>query len=191
MATRSRSLVADWGYSAPIGGNLIGSGQWVFLWKGGFGMTGLPENVPPGADPGVLPVHARLHGHGGATIPTGSMAERWKFKSFVLWGLLSRGDLLPALRSLNRGGGEPAAAPRPRAEERVVEGAAEEAPADERLPLPALGHGAGRDRRRGVHEGDHVEEEARRSRSRRPLPSQVRPKPPFQRNTQLPLPMRR
>ena len=55
--------------------------------------------------------------------------------------------------------GEPAAAPRPCAEQRVVDGAAEQAPADEGVPLPPLGHRAGRDRRRGVHEGDHVEEE--------------------------------
>ena len=54
---------------------------------------------------------------------------------------------------------EPAAAPRPRTEERVVDRAAEQAPADERVPLPALGHRPCRNRRRGVHEGDHVEEE--------------------------------
>ncbi len=54
---------------------------------------------------------------------------------------------------------EPAAAPGPPTEQRVVERAAEQAPADERLPLPALGHRAGRDRRRRVHEGDHVQEE--------------------------------
>ena len=55
--------------------------------------------------------------------------------------------------------GEPAAAPGPRTEQRVVDGAAEQAPADERLPLPALGHAAGRDGGRRVHEGDHVQEE--------------------------------
>ena len=55
--------------------------------------------------------------------------------------------------------GQPAAAPRPRAEQRVVDRAAEQAPADERLPLPPLGHGARRDGGGGVHEGHHVEEE--------------------------------
>ena len=54
---------------------------------------------------------------------------------------------------------EPAAAPRPAAEERVVDRTAEQAPAHERLPLPALGHRPGRDRGRRVHEGDHVQEE--------------------------------
>ncbi|MCB1002927.1 MAG: ammonium transporter, partial [Acidimicrobiales bacterium] len=29
----STSLI---GYNAPVGSNLIGSGEWVFLWKGGF-----------------------------------------------------------------------------------------------------------------------------------------------------------
>ena len=55
--------------------------------------------------------------------------------------------------------GEPAAAPGPGAEQRVVDGAAEEAPPDERLPLPPLGHRAGRDGRHRVHERHHVEEE--------------------------------
>ena len=55
--------------------------------------------------------------------------------------------------------GEPAAAPRPGTEQRVVDGAAEETPDDEALELPALGHGPGGDGGGGVHEGDHVEEE--------------------------------
>ena len=36
---------------------------------------------------------------------------------------------------------------------------AEQPPDDEAAPLPALGHGARRNRRHGVHEGDHVEED--------------------------------
>ena len=56
---------------------------------------------------------------------------------------------------------EPTATPGPPTEDRVVERAAEQAPADERLPLPPLGHRAGRDGRGGVHERDHVEEERR------------------------------
>ncbi len=64
---------------------------------------------------------------------------------------------VPAVAELR----QPAAAPGPPTEDRVVEGAAEEAPAHERLPLPPLGHGTGRDGRGRVHEGDHVEEERR------------------------------
>ena len=54
---------------------------------------------------------------------------------------------------------EPAAAPCPGAEQRVVEATAEEAPHHEALPLPPLGHGPRRDGRGGVHERDHVKEE--------------------------------
>ncbi len=54
---------------------------------------------------------------------------------------------------------QPAATPRPRREQRVVEGAAEEAPDHEAAPLPPLGHRPGGDRRHGVHEGDHVDEQ--------------------------------
>ena len=58
---------------------------------------------------------------------------------------------------------QPAAAPRPRREQRVVDGAAEQAPDDEAAPLPPLGHRPGRDRGDGVHEGDHVEEQGERA----------------------------
>ena len=54
---------ADWGYSHAIGGALVGTGQWVFLWKGGWALTG-GKFVASGRGPRLLPVHARLHGHG-------------------------------------------------------------------------------------------------------------------------------
>ena len=54
---------------------------------------------------------------------------------------------------------EPPAAPGPRTEERVVDGAAEQAPPDEALELPPFRHRTRGDGRRGVHEGHHVEEE--------------------------------
>ena len=54
---------------------------------------------------------------------------------------------------------QPAATPRPGGEQRVVEGAAEEAPDDEAAPLPPLGHRPRGDRGHGVHERDHVEEQ--------------------------------
>ena len=56
--------------------------------------------------------------------------------------------------------GQPAAAPGPAAEDRVIERAAEQAPADERLPLPPLGHRSGGNRGGGVHERHHVKEES-------------------------------
>ena len=53
---------------------------------------------------------------------------------------------------------EPAAAPDPVAEDGVDDRSDEECVDDEGRELPALGHRAGRDGRRGVHE-DHLEEE--------------------------------
>ena len=38
-----------------------------------------------------------------ATIPTGAMAERWKWKAFVGWGLFCGAHLLPAVRRLDLG----------------------------------------------------------------------------------------
>ena len=38
-----------------------------------------------------------------ATIPTGAMAERWKWKAFVGWGLFCGAHLLPAVRRLDVG----------------------------------------------------------------------------------------
>ena len=61
---------------------------------------------------------------------------------------------------------EPTAAPRPRREDRVVDGAAEQAPHHEAVPLPPLGHRPGGDRGDGVHERHHVEEEAQQRRRR-------------------------
>jgi Amt family ammonium transporter len=40
-----------------------------------------------------------------ATIPTGSMAERWKFKSFVLWGLFCGAIYYPIFGAWTWGGG--------------------------------------------------------------------------------------
>ena len=40
-----------------------------------------------------------------ATIPTGSMAERWKFKSFIVWGLFAGALYYPLFGSWTWGGG--------------------------------------------------------------------------------------
>ena len=40
-----------------------------------------------------------------ATIPTGSMAERWKFKSFVIWGLFCGALYYPLFGAWTWGGG--------------------------------------------------------------------------------------
>jgi Amt family ammonium transporter len=95
---------ADWGYSSAIGGPLLGTGQWVFLWKGGFAMTGLPESIPPGAILGFF-LYMLAFMDTAATIPTGSMAERWKFKSFVVWGFFAGALYYPLFGAWTWGGG--------------------------------------------------------------------------------------
>ena len=40
-----------------------------------------------------------------ATIPTGSMAERWKWKSFVIWGLFCGAIYYPLFAAWTWGGG--------------------------------------------------------------------------------------
>ncbi len=95
---------ADWGYASPIGGPLIGSGQWIFLFKGGFGLTGLPASIPPGAILGFF-LYMLAFMDTAATIPTGSMAERWKFKSFVLWGFFAGALYYPLFGAWTWGGG--------------------------------------------------------------------------------------
>ncbi len=95
---------ADWGYIAPIGSNLIGSGQWVFLWKGGFALSGLPSSVPPGAIIGFF-LYMLAFMDTAATIPTGAMAERWKFKGFCAWGLFAGMIYYPLFGAFTWGGG--------------------------------------------------------------------------------------
>src|SRR5205809_1149306 len=71
------------GYNKPLGGALLGHGHWVFLWKGGFALSG------HGYDVAVLAFFLYMVAFMDTTaiIPTGAMAERWKWKSFVGWGL--------------------------------------------------------------------------------------------------------
>jgi Amt family ammonium transporter len=95
---------ADWGYSAPIGGPLIGSGQWTFLWKGGWAMTGFPDGVPPGAILGFF-LFMLAFMDTAATIPTGALAERWNFKSFCVWGFFCGAFYYPLFGAFTWGGG--------------------------------------------------------------------------------------
>jgi ammonium transporter, Amt family len=97
------------GYSYPgvfgmekaIGSNLIGSGDWVFLWKGPLALSG------KGYDVGVVAFFLYMVAFMDttATIPTGSMAERWKWKSFVIWGLFCGAIYYPIFGAWTWGGG--------------------------------------------------------------------------------------
>ncbi|MFL6204597.1 MAG: ammonium transporter [Acidimicrobiales bacterium] len=100
------------GYSAPLigfdkapGGPLIGSDHWVFLWKGGFALTDMVG--PGGAGAAALGFFLYMVAFMDtvATIPTGSMAERWKWNAFVGWGLFCGAIYYPLFGAWTWGGG--------------------------------------------------------------------------------------
>jgi Amt family ammonium transporter len=84
-----------------VGSPLIGDGNWVFLWKGGWFLSG------GGIDAGVLALFLYMVAFMDtvATIPTGAMAERWKWGSFVIWGLFCGAIYYPLFASWTWGGG--------------------------------------------------------------------------------------
>jgi Amt family ammonium transporter len=90
-----------WGEGGKnTGSALIGSGHWVFLWKGW-------SHLGNGATPAVLGffLYMAAFMDTTATIPTGSMAERWKWKSFVWWGFFCGGIYYPLFAAWTWGGG--------------------------------------------------------------------------------------
>ncbi|MGE0731425.1 MAG: ammonium transporter [Acidimicrobiia bacterium] len=91
------------GMDASIGsGSLVGSGNWVFLWgKAGYFLSG--DAITPAVMGFFLYMVAFMDTV--ATIPTGSMAERWKWKSFVIWGLFCGGIYYPLFAGWTWGGG--------------------------------------------------------------------------------------
>jgi Amt family ammonium transporter len=100
------------GYAAPIigfdkapGGPLLGSDHWVFLWKGGFALTDMVG--PGGAGAAALGFFLYMVAFMDtvATIPTGAMAERWKWNSFVGWGLFCGAIYYPLFGAWTWGGG--------------------------------------------------------------------------------------
>ncbi|QYG91192.1 ammonium transporter [Iamia sp. SCSIO 61187] len=94
----------DWGYGAePLGGALVGSGSWTFLFHGGWAMLGDSDRITPAVLAFFLYMVAFMDTV--ATIPTGSMAERWKWKSFVVWGLFCGAIYYPIFAAWTWGGG--------------------------------------------------------------------------------------
>src|SRR5262245_64398738 len=88
------------GLDKAVGDNLIGSGNWVFLWKGGFALThlgGLGKNAALGAPTAAFFLYMYAFMDTTATIPTGSMAERWKWKSFMVWAVFCAALYFPLL----------------------------------------------------------------------------------------------
>ena len=81
---------------------LIGFGDWTFLWgRTGFGLSGAAYAAPVAA----FFLYMVAFMDTTATIPTGSMAERWKWKSFVGWGLFCGALYYPIFGGWTWGGG--------------------------------------------------------------------------------------
>jgi Amt family ammonium transporter len=89
------------GYNSAVGGALVGSANHVFLWKGGFLLGG------HGYDVSVMAFFLYMVAFMDttATIPTGAMAERWKWNSFVMWGLFCGALYYPLFGAWTWGGG--------------------------------------------------------------------------------------
>jgi len=96
----------DYGLTEAPGGSLIGSGNWVFLWQGGWGGSWFDAAKPAlsAAAAGFF-LYMVAFMDTVATIPTGSMAERWKWKSFVIWGLFCGAVYYPLFGAWTWGGG--------------------------------------------------------------------------------------
>ncbi len=90
------------GYNTAVGKELVGSGNWVFLWGGGWVGSG-KAFYTAGAMGFFLYMVAFMDTT--ATIPTGAMAERWKWKAFVGWGLFCGAIYYPLFGAWTWGGG--------------------------------------------------------------------------------------
>ena len=97
-ASRRRSSA----WTRPTGDHLIGSGNWTFLWQGGCARTSARPLAPRCA--GFF-LYMVAFMDTVATIPTGAMAERWKWKSFVIWGLFCGAIYYPLFGAWTWGGG--------------------------------------------------------------------------------------
>jgi len=97
------SYVGYFGLDKALSGDrLIGFGDWTFLWgRAGFGLSGAAYSAPVAA----FFLYMVAFMDTTATIPTGSMAERWKWKSFVLWGLFCGALFYPIFGGWTWGGG--------------------------------------------------------------------------------------
>ena len=91
------------GMNNAIGEPLIGSGSWVFFWQGGWALTGIGKAGGAAVVGFFLYMVAFMDTV--ATIPTGSMAERWKWNSFVIWGFFCGALYYPIFGAWTWGGG--------------------------------------------------------------------------------------
>jgi ammonium transporter, Amt family len=93
----------DFGYAAATGDSLIKFGDWTFLWWSTPALGG-SNGAYSGAVMGFF-LYMVAFMDTTATIPTGSMAERWKWKSFCIWGLFCGAIYYPLFGAWTWGGG--------------------------------------------------------------------------------------
>ncbi len=89
------------GLDTPMNSDpLVGSGNWTFLWHGW-------DHLGSAATPALLAFFLYMTAFMDtvATIPTGSMAERWRWNSFVVWGLFCGAIYYPLFAAWTWGGG--------------------------------------------------------------------------------------
>jgi Amt family ammonium transporter len=105
IAFSNFSYPGYFGYDAPLNtGRLIGFGDWTFLWgKDGYALANIDTAIKPAVMAFFLYMVAFMDTT--ATIPTGSMAERWRWKSFVVWGLFCGAIYYPIFAGWTWGGG--------------------------------------------------------------------------------------
>jgi ammonium transporter, Amt family len=108
IAFSAFSYPGYFGYDSPLSADrLIGFGNWTFLWgRTGFALTGVDwSNTGYAAAVCAFFLYMVAFMDTTATIPTGSMAERWKWKSFCLWGLFCGAIYYPIFAGWTWGGG--------------------------------------------------------------------------------------
>jgi ammonium transporter, Amt family len=102
LAFGNFSYSGYFGMDKPIGSALAGSGDWTFInWA--TPMLAGKNQMTPAVLAFFLYMVAFMDTV--ATIPTGSMAERWKWKSFVVWGLFCGAIYYPIFAAWTWGGG--------------------------------------------------------------------------------------
>ena len=90
------------GFDTPIGDKLIGSGEWIFLYGGGWAGSGKAFYTAGGM---AFFLYMVAFMDTVATIPTGAMAERWKWNAFVGWGFFCGAIYYPLFAAWTWGGG--------------------------------------------------------------------------------------
>jgi len=90
------------GFDQPVGDAIIGSGEWIFAYGGGWAGSGKAFYTAGGM--GFF-LYMVAFMDTVATIPTGAMAERWKWNAFVGWGFFCGAIYYPIFCAWTWGGG--------------------------------------------------------------------------------------